>query len=175
MKKCCFVAALLLICAVTAAVASAQTQLKQLTIGRLTYIGDDSNGYPGFTATLDETDLGKIIVPLAAPITFSIASKWVVVGATSTFGPQSFTNIFPLPTPTEILMAGFPVTCPCFMVGLQLQILTDPVGQPTTTITLKNGNTIKTSSTVDVFLTALPGQSAIQLQQFARVTLHAVE
>ena len=174
MKKCCFVAALLLICAVTAPVASAQIQLKQLTIGRLTYIGDDNYG-PVYTITLDETDLNKIIVPLATPITFSSISKLAVVGATTSAGPLPLSSGGPWTTPTELEVSGYPTTCPCFMVGLQMQILTDPVGQPTITITLKNGNTIKTSSTLNVFLTALPGQSAIQLQQFARVTLHSVQ
>jgi hypothetical protein len=45
---------------------------------------------------------------------------------------------------------------------------------PTVTIILKNGETITTYSTVSVYLTALPGQNAIQLQQSAGVVLHSV-
>ena len=45
---------------------------------------------------------------------------------------------------------------------------------PTVTITLKNGETITTYSAVNVYLTALPGQNAIQLQQYAYVVLHSV-
>jgi hypothetical protein len=182
MKKCCFVAALLLLacCSLPASAqleqaATTPIQLKQLIIGRLTYIGDDSSGYPGYTITLDSTIFGGITVPLAAPITFSYMSKWIVVGEAGVFGPQSFTSSFPLSTPQEILMADFPVTCPCFMVGAQLQILTSPPGQPTITISLKNGNYIKTSSTLNVFLTTLPGQQAIALQQWAPVVLKAVQ
>jgi hypothetical protein len=45
---------------------------------------------------------------------------------------------------------------------------------PTITITLKNGETIKTSSTVNVYLEAPHGMSAIQLQQWVPIVVHAV-
>jgi hypothetical protein len=78
-------------------------------------------------------------------------------------------------TPTELLFFapaqpdGFP--CPCLLVAVQLVMDTT---NPTVTITLKNGETITTYSTVSVYLTALPGQNAIQLQQSAGVVLHSV-
>jgi hypothetical protein len=45
---------------------------------------------------------------------------------------------------------------------------------PTITITLKNGQTIKTSSTVNVYLEAPHGMSAIQLHQWVPIVVHAV-
>jgi hypothetical protein len=150
---------------------AASAQLKSLVIGKLTYIGEDPVGDSTFTVTLDRTNTGRITVQLLTPIKFK-AINTAVVGMTGTSGP--FNNTAAFTTPTELLFfspAG-PSACPCLVVAVQLFVDTPDA---TVTITLSNGETITTSSTVNVFLTALPGQNAIQLQQYAYVVLHAVQ
>jgi hypothetical protein len=161
----------------------ASAQLKTLAIGRLTYIGDDPDGDPAFTITLATTPrapIGVETVQLVTPITFSSLTE-AVISSTGTFGPRTDTTVdgMPIVTPEEILFSSsfmkIPAACPCQVVMVQLTIQTVPAGQPTITLALKNGETITTSSTVNAYLTALPGQNAIQLQQFAYINLHAVE
>jgi hypothetical protein len=162
--------ATLALLAITSCVATAQ--LKSLTIGSLIYIGEDSAGASYFTVHLGETRFAHPI-PLASPITFN-SDTVVVAGATGTLGPVTFPG--PFTTPTELLQptgtvqqGGHP--CPCLVAAMQFSMSADP----TVTITLKNGETIKTSSTVNVYLEAPHGQSAIQLQQYALIVLHAVQ
>jgi hypothetical protein len=61
--------------------------------------------------------------------------------------------------------------CPCLVAAVQLIMSADP----TITITLKNGESITTSSIVNVYLEAPHGMSAIQLQQYARIVVHTVQ
>jgi hypothetical protein len=149
----------------------ASAQLKSLQIGSLIYIGEDSAGASYFTIHLGETRF-KQALPLASPITFN-SDTVVVAGATGSFGPHTFQG--PFTTPTELLFntgtvsqGGHP--CPCLVAAMQFIMSADP----TITITLKNGETIKTSSTVNVYLEAPHGMSAIQLQQWVPIVVHAV-
>jgi hypothetical protein len=167
MKKKIVTLLLLLLCSL-----AASAQLKSVVIGRLTYIGEDPSGNSAFTVTLDQTDTGRVTVKLANPITFK-AFNAATVGAAGSNGPRSASVAYS--TPTELLFFapappnGF--NCPCLASLVQLTMDTT---EPTVTITLKNGETITTYSTVNVYLTALPGQNAIQLQQYAYVVLHSV-
>jgi hypothetical protein len=151
---------LLLLCSL-----AASAQIKNLTIGRLTYIGEDLSGNSAFTVKLANWNL-------AAPIAFK-AFNGAEVGAVGSNGPKP--TLVSYSTPTELLFFapappnGF--NCPCLATLVQLVMDTT---NPTVTITLKNGESITTYSTVNVYLTALPGQSAIQLQQWAPVVLHSV-
>jgi hypothetical protein len=165
------IATLLLL--MSCSLASPAQQLKSLVLGKLTYVGEDASGNSGFTVTLDRTNTGRITVQLAIPITFKAINR-ASVGTAGSNGPKF--ELLSYTTPTELLFFapaqpdGFP--CPCLAVAVQLFMDTP---DPTVTITLSNGETITTSSTVNVFLTALPGQNAIQLQQYAYVVLHAVQ
>jgi hypothetical protein len=160
MKKKIATLSLLLFCSL-----AASAQLKSLIIGKLTYIGEDPSGNSAFTVKLKPSNL-------AAPIAFK-AINLVEVGAAGSIGPR-FTSVA-YSTPTELLFFapappnGF--NCPCLATLVQLIMDTT---EPTVTITLKDGRTITTYSTVNVYLTALPGQNAIQLQQYAYVVLHSV-
>lgn len=149
----------------------ASAQLKSLVIGTLIYIGEDSAGASYFAIHLGETRF-KQPLPFASPITFNSLTA-VVAGATGSFGPQTFQG--PWTTPTELLFNTFTVSqgghpCPCLVAAMQFSMSADP----TITITLKNGETIKTSSTVNVDLGPPFGESAIQLQQYAPIVVHAV-
>jgi hypothetical protein len=151
---------LLLLCSL-----AASAQLKSLYIGRLTYIGEDLSGNSAFTVKLFNSNL-------TAPLAFKAINR-AEVGAGGSNGPKS--DSLSYTTPTELLFFapvqpdGFP--CPCLATLVQLVMNTT---EPTVTLTLKNGETITTYSTVNVYLTARPGQNAIQLQQFAPVVLHSV-
>jgi hypothetical protein len=143
----------------------ASAQLKTLNIGRITYIGETPDGTSLFTVNLMNNQL-------ASQITFT-SSSHAIVGATGSSGPFTDT-IDQFTTPTQVLFASptppTPGNCPCWTAAFRAKMSNDP----TVTLTLKNGQTITVSSTVDAYLTAPQGQSAIQLQQFAYIILHAV-
>ena len=144
---------------------AASAQLKSLYIGRLTYIGEDPDGNSAFTVKLKNSNL-------AAPIAFK-AFNGAEVGAVGSNGPKP--TLVSYSTPTELLFFapappnGF--NCPCLATLVQLVMDTT---EPTVTLALKNGETITTYSTVNVYLTARPGQNAIQVQQWVPVVLHSV-
>jgi hypothetical protein len=148
----------------------ASAQLKTLAIGAVVYIGEDPSGASYFALHLGETRFARPI-PLASPITFN-SVLFALVGQDGTLGPYLAPG--PFTTPTELLPNTLPMPeghpCPCLVAAFQLVMSADP----TITITLKNGETIKTSSTVNVYLEAPHGQSAIQLQQYAPIVVHAV-
>jgi hypothetical protein len=160
MKKKIATLSLLVLCSL-----AASAQLKSIIIGKLTYIGEDPDGNSAFTVKLANAQM-------SAPITFK-AFNGATVGAAGSNGPKS--TLVSYSTPTELLFFapappnGF--NCPCLATLVQLTMNTP---EPTVTITLKDGRTITTYSTVNVYLTALPGQNAIQLQQYAYVVLHSV-
>jgi hypothetical protein len=157
---------LLALCSITAS-----AQLKALTIGSLIYIGEDSAGASYFALHLGETRFAKPI-PLASPITFN-SVLFAIVGQDGTIGPYLVPG--PFTTPAELLPNTLPMPeghpCPCLAAMVQLAMSADP----TITITLKNGETIKTSSTVNVYLEAPHGMSAIQLQQYVPIVVRAVQ
>lgn len=147
--------------------------LKSLTIGWLIYIGEDPAGDTSFFALhLGETRFAKPI-NLASPITFQTI-KVAVVAASGSLGPIVGTG--PYVTPTEILINDTilpPINghlCPCLAAMVQLVMSSDP----TVTISLKNGESITTSSLVNVYLEAPHGLSAIQLQQYVPIVVHAL-
>jgi hypothetical protein len=159
--------AALLLLALCATAASAQ--IKSLSIGALIYIGEDSAGASYFALHLGETALAHPI-PLASPVTFNSA-LFVLVGQDGTLGP--FLAPGPFTTPTELLLNTLPMPeghpCPCLVAAVQLVMS----AEPTITITLKNGQSITTSSTVNVYLEAPHGMSAIQLQKPVPIIVHA--
>ena len=67
----------------------------------------------------------------------------------------------------NVQQGGHP--CPCLVTAVQLVMSTEP----TITITLKNGRSITASSTVNVYLEAPHGMSAIQLQKPVQIIVHA--
>jgi hypothetical protein len=79
---------LLLLCSL-----AASAQLNSLTIGRLTYIGENPNGNSAFTVKLKPSNL-------AAPIAFKAINQ-VEVGAAGSNGPKPTSVSYS--TPTELL------------------------------------------------------------------------
>ena len=145
----------------------ASAQLKSLPLGRITYIGESTDGTTSFFTIKSENS------NLALPLTFQTI-KLAIAGAKGSLGSVTATG--PWTTPTEILVNdttqapinGHP--CPCLVAAFQLSMSSDP----SVTITLKNGESITTSSIVNVYLQAPFGKSAIQLQQYVPIVVHAL-
>jgi hypothetical protein len=145
----------------------ASAQLKSLSLGRVTYLNDSPDGTTSFfSIKLQNSNL-------ASPLTFQ-SVKVAIVGATGSLGPITGTG--PYTTPTEILVNdttqapinGHP--CPCLVAAFQLSMSSDP----SVSITLKNGESITTSSIVNVYLEAPHRRSAIQLQQYKPIIAYAL-